>query len=31
LLVAQAMAEPLLLYTIDPLLPPYTELVRLLG
>ncbi len=31
LLVAQAMAEPVLLYTVDPLLPPYTELVRLVG
>ena len=29
LLVAQAMAEPVLLYTADPLLPPYTDLVRL--
>lgn len=31
LLVAQAMAEPVLLYTVDPLLPPYTERVRLVG
>jgi PIN domain nuclease of toxin-antitoxin system len=31
LLVAQAMAEPILLYTVDPLLPPYTDLVRLVG
>ena len=31
LLVVQAMAEPVLLYTADPLLPPYTELVRLVG
>ncbi len=31
LLVAQAMAELVLLYTVDPLLPPYTELVRLVG
>ena len=30
LLVAQAMAEPVLLYTADPLLPPYTDLVRLI-
>ena len=29
LLVAQAMAEPVLLYTVDPLLPPYTDLVKL--
>ncbi len=29
LLVAQAMAEPVLLYIADPLLPPYTDLVRL--
>ncbi len=29
LLVAQAMSEPVHLYTADPLLPPYTELVRL--
>ncbi len=31
LLVVQAMAEPVLLYTVDPLLPPYTELVRFVG
>ncbi len=31
LLVAQAIAEPVRLYTADPLLPPYTELVTLLG
>ncbi|UFN49157.1 type II toxin-antitoxin system VapC family toxin [Roseomonas sp. OT10] len=31
LLVAQAMAGPLRLYTADPLLPPYTELVTLIG
>ena len=31
LLVAQAMAEPARLYTVDPLLPPYSELVRLVG
>ena len=31
LLVAQAMAEPVRLYTADPLLPPYTELVTLVG
>jgi PIN domain nuclease of toxin-antitoxin system len=30
LLVAQAMAEPMRLYTADPLLPPYSELVQLL-
>ena len=29
LLVAQAMAEPVRLYTADPLLPPYSELVTL--
>ena len=29
LLVAQAMAEPVLLYTVDPLPPPYTDLVKL--
>lgn len=29
LLVAQAMAGPMRLYTADPLLPPYTELVTL--
>jgi PIN domain nuclease of toxin-antitoxin system len=31
LLVAQAMAEPARLYTINPLLPPYSELVELIG
>ena len=31
LLVAQAMAGPMRLYTADPLLPPYTELVTLIG
>ena len=31
LLVAQAMAEPAWLYTADPLLPPYSDLVRLIG
>lgn len=31
LLVAQAMAEPMRLYTADPLLPPYSELVTLVG
>ncbi len=31
LLVAQAMAEPARLYTADPLLPPYSELVQLIG
>lgn len=29
LLIAQAMAEPARLYTADPLLPPYSELVVL--
>ncbi|MFC4168509.1 type II toxin-antitoxin system VapC family toxin [Teichococcus aestuarii] len=29
LLIAQAMAEPVRLYTADPLLPPYSELVVL--
>ena len=29
LLVAQAMSEPVHLYTADSLLPPYTDLVRL--
>jgi PIN domain nuclease of toxin-antitoxin system len=29
LLVAQAMAEPVRLFTADPLLPPYSELVTL--
>ena len=29
LLVAQAMAGPMRLYTADPLLPPYSELVTL--
>lgn len=31
LLVAQAMSGPVRLYTADPLLPPYTELVRFVG
>ena len=31
LLVAQAMAGPMRLYTADPLLPPYSELVTLVG
>ncbi|WP_160000512.1 type II toxin-antitoxin system VapC family toxin [Roseomonas sp. 18066] len=31
LLVAQAMAEPVRLYTADPLLPPYSELVTLVS
>jgi len=31
LLVAQAMAEPARLYTANPLLPPYSELVQLIG
>lgn len=31
LLVAQAIAEPARLYTVDPLLPPYSELVELIG
>lgn len=31
LLVAQAMSEPARLYTADPLLPPYSELVQLIG
>ena len=31
LLVAQAMAEPALLYTADPTLARYSELVRLVG
>lgn len=31
LLVAQAMSGPLRLYTADPLLPPYSELVTLVG
>ena len=31
LLVAQAIAEPAWLYTVDPLLPPYSELVKLTG
>ena len=30
LLVAQAMAGPMRLYTADPLLPPYSELVTLI-
>jgi PIN domain nuclease of toxin-antitoxin system len=29
LLIAQAMSEPVRLYTADPLLPPYSELVAL--
>jgi PIN domain nuclease of toxin-antitoxin system len=31
LLVAQAITEPTRLYTADPLLPPYSELVMLIG
>jgi len=31
LLVAQAIAGPLRLYTADPLLPPYSELIILVG
>ncbi len=31
LLVAQAMSEPVRLYTADPLLPPYGDLVTLVG
>ena len=31
LLVAQALTEPAWLYTADPLLPPYSELVILIG
>ena len=31
LLLAQAMAEPARFYTVDPLLPPYSELVELIG
>jgi len=31
LLVAQALTEPARLYTADPLLPPYSELVVLVG
>jgi PIN domain nuclease of toxin-antitoxin system len=31
LLVAQAMAEPMRLFTADPLLPPYSELVQLIA
>ncbi|WP_428376553.1 type II toxin-antitoxin system VapC family toxin [Lichenicoccus sp.] len=31
LLIAQAMAEPARLYTADPILPPYSELVTLVG
>ncbi|MBP0447444.1 type II toxin-antitoxin system VapC family toxin [Roseomonas sp. SSH11] len=31
LLVAQALAGPMRLYTADPLLPPYSELVTLVG
>lgn len=30
-LIAQAMAEPAFLYTADPRLAPYSELVRLIG
>jgi PIN domain nuclease of toxin-antitoxin system len=30
LLVAQAMVEPMRLYTADPLLPPYSEMVTLI-
>ena len=30
-LVAQAMVEPMWLYTADPVLPPYSELVRLVS
>ena len=29
LLIAQAIAEPVRFYTVDPLLPPYSELVTL--
>ena len=31
LLVAQAMAEPMRLYTADPQLPPYSDLVQLVA
>ena len=31
LLVAQAITEPMRLYTADPLLPPYSDLVTLVG
>jgi PIN domain nuclease of toxin-antitoxin system len=31
LLIAQAIAEPAPLYTADDALPPYSELVRLVG
>jgi PIN domain nuclease of toxin-antitoxin system len=31
LLIAQAISEPVRLYTADPLLPPYSELVTLVG
>ena len=31
LLVAPAIVEPAVLYTVDPQLPPYSELVRLIG
>ena len=31
LLVAQAIGEPARLYTADPLLPPYSELVTLIA
>ncbi|CAG4901108.1 unnamed protein product [Acidocella sp. C78] len=31
LLIAQAMSQPMRLYTADPLLPPYSELVTLVG
>jgi PIN domain nuclease of toxin-antitoxin system len=30
-LVAQAIIEPMRFYTADPLLPPYSELVTLIG
>ena len=31
LLIAQAIAEPAQLYTVDPILRPYSELVKLVG
>jgi PIN domain nuclease of toxin-antitoxin system len=31
LLIAQAMSEPVRFYTADPVLPPYSELVTLVG
>jgi PIN domain nuclease of toxin-antitoxin system len=31
LLIAQAMSEPVRFYTADPLLPPYSKLVTLVG